>query len=61
MPIPRLLRGLMHGLWVVVLAWATGAWAAQESLHQGPILEIQVQRGDQVLPAYQVNRLRAGD
>jgi hypothetical protein len=50
-------------LWLVVLAlsgWLAAA-RAQESLNQGPVLDIRVQRGEQTLPSYQVNRLRAGD
>lgn len=49
------------GFWIFL--FLSGApWAlAQESLHQGPVLELRVQRGDAVLPVFKVNRLKAGD
>lgn len=34
---------------------------AQDALHHGPSLHVQVQRGEALLPLAQVNRLRAGD
>ena len=49
-------------LWLGLLCWAcaSGAWA-QNVIHQGPSLTVQVQRGDTVLPLPLVNRLRSGD
>ena len=49
---------LLALLW---LLWVDLATAAQETLHQGPALEVQVQRGDMRLPLALVNRLRSGD
>lgn len=49
---------------LLALLWLLGAGlaaAAQDTLHQGPALEVQVQRGDMRLPLALVNRLRSGD
>lgn len=46
---------------VLWLLWAGLAWAAQDTLHHGPALDVQVQRGDARLPLAFVNRLRSGD
>lgn len=49
---------------LVILCWlcAGMVWAApQGSLHQGPALDVQVQRGDVSLPLSLVDRLRRGD
>ena len=46
---------------LLCLLWANLAAAAQDTLHQGPALEVQVQRGDMRLPLALVNRLRSGD
>ena len=46
-------------LWLLLL---TSPWAiAQNMVHQGPGLQVRVQRGDQVLPLALVDHLRAGD
>ena len=52
------LQFLLALLW---LLWAGPTAAAQDTLHQGPALEVQVQRGDMRLPLALVNRLRSGD
>lgn len=49
---------------LLALLWLLGAGlviAAQDTIHQGPALEVQVQRGDIRLPLALVNRLRSGD
>ncbi len=46
---------------VLWLLWAGLAWAAQDTIHHGPALDVQVQRGDVRLPLALVNRLRSGD
>ena len=53
----KMLRLLLALLW---LACACPA-QAQDVIHHGPSLQVQVQRGDMLLPLAQVNRLRAGD
>ena len=52
----KLLR-LLTLLWLACASLAQ----AQDVIHHGPSLQVQVQRGDAVLPLAQVNRLRAGD
>ena len=48
-----------------LLLWLCLAWSwvcsAQNVIHHGPTLDIQVQRGDERLPLALVNRLRQGD
>lgn len=54
----RLARTLMTSL------LACGLWAsaqADSTIHHGPTLDIQVQRGEQRLSIFQVNRLQSGD
>ena len=48
-------------LLAVVLLCASWMVRAQDGVHQGPALNIWVQRGDQQLPLALVNRLRQGD
>ena len=53
--------------WLRRLAWACllGLWLhsahAESIVHQGPVLDIQVQRGEQRLPLFLVPQLRRGD
>lgn len=51
--------------WLFALAlwglFALGTARAEGVVHQGPVLDIQVQRGDQVLPLLQVPHLQMGD
>lgn len=54
----KTLRFLLPALWLLCAGLAA---AAQETLHQGPALDVQVQRGDMRLPLALVNRLRSGD
>ena len=57
----RRLNPLQFLLALLWLLWAGPTAAAQDTLHQGPALEVQVQRGDMRLPLALVNRLRSGD
>ncbi|MEY2805409.1 MAG: hypothetical protein RL657_2745 [Pseudomonadota bacterium] len=61
-----LARGWTHAwrfclCWMLLVLGGTGGAVAQESLHQGPVLDIRIQRGDSVLPVFKVNRLQSGD
>lgn len=57
MPFLRFLR-----LCLLLFCGAGCGWAqAQNVVHHGPSLQVQVQRGDTVLPLPLVNRLRSGD
>lgn len=56
------MRAWRMGLcWMLLALWGAGGALAQESLHQGPVLDIRIQRGDSVLPVFKVNRLKSGD
>jgi hypothetical protein len=44
-------------LWVSVLS---PGWTA-EMIHHGPVMDIQIQRGEELLSIFQVSRLRRGD
>ena len=46
---------------LTLLGLALGAARAEGVVHQGPVLDIRVQRGDQQLPLLQVPRLQMGD
>lgn len=46
---------------LTLLGFALGAARAEGVVHQGPVLDIRVQRGDQQLPLLQVPRLQMGD
>lgn len=49
----------------LLVSWVTAgclvALHAKEVIHHGPVLDIQVQRGEEVLSIFQVNRLKRGD
>ena len=49
--------------WLHLLMWlgCTAMASAQNVIHHGPTVEVQVQRGDVVLPISLVNKLHAGD
>ncbi|MDD2730196.1 hypothetical protein [Malikia sp.] len=57
-PVRLTLKFFLAFLW---LLWASLAGAAQDTIHQGPALDVRVQRGDARLPLALVNRLRSGD
>jgi hypothetical protein len=57
---PAWLRRYRVLLLLCWLALASASWA-QNVIHHGPILDVQVQRGDERLPMASVNRLRQGD
>ena len=63
-PVRRVLSSL-YARWLisVSLLWATvlsPGWAA-EMIHHGPVMDIQIQRGEELLSIFQVSRLRRGD
>ena len=47
----------------ISLTWACALSPAHaaEVIHHGPVMDIQIQRGEEVLSIFQVNRLRRGD
>jgi len=47
----------------LVLLWAgwTASARASEIVHHGPVMDIQIQRGEELLSIFQVSRLRRGD
>ena len=63
-PVPRALLRLLLPCWVSLgLMWAyciSPAMAA-EVIHHGPVMDIQIQRGEELLSIFQVSRLRRGD
>lgn len=57
----KLAKLLTPTLVLILLLTLAGAARAQSVVHQGPSLQMQVQRGEARLPLSRVDRLRAGD
>jgi hypothetical protein len=56
---------LLFSRWVISISllWScvlSPGWAA-EMIHHGPVMDIQIQRGEELLSIFQVSRLRRGD
>ena len=59
--LPPSARSCWFALTLLVLSSLWAHARAEGVVHQGPVLDIRVQRGDQVLPLLQVPRLQMGD